>query len=530
MLKNLVFVIKAKQDFIRFYGDEKKKNAPLLNSLFESISETYIPLLNMIENLEKDNIPCKFGLVLPPLLCTMLEESEIQDMYVEYLEKQILLSADELSRCSSDSYIVENIHNKIKEVEILKDSFVEKYNKNLIKAFSDCMQKGYIELLATCGSDVFLPHYADMKEVVSAQIETGLHAYKQTFGELPDGFWLPELGYRPGIEKIIKSYGFTYTILDSRSVLLSDDIPENGIFYPVRTENFLVLFANDYSVENELFGEQGIVHASVYRNENRDVGFELPMSDLKSFLEEDGIRYSTGFKYWNKCYNDQNNDIYSENAAKEQVQIDAKKFINKRLQKLTEAEKLTTSTDFVTLVCTFDAGKLKENWHEAIYWFECLFREAKNVSLNMATCNEMLSKQYNLDKHTPCYAAALGSGYGENLLSKKNNWMMRYIRKASERMVDLADRFPNDTGLKTRLLNLGAKELILSQSLNLAKSISDDDFPTFSEERFLNCIEAFTTVFDSLGSNVVSTEWLTTIECKDNFYPWMNYRIFSKKK
>ena len=91
MLKNLVFVIKAKQDFIRFYGDEKKKNAPLLNSLFESISETYIPLLNMIENLEKDNIPCKFGLVLPPLLCTMLEESEIQDMYVEYLEKQILL-------------------------------------------------------------------------------------------------------------------------------------------------------------------------------------------------------------------------------------------------------------------------------------------------------------------------------------------------------------------------------------------------------------------------------------------------------
>ena len=96
MLKNLVFVIKAKQDFIRFIGDEKKKNAPLLNSLFEAISETYIPLLDMIENLEKDSIPCKFALVLPPLLCTMLEENEIQDMYVEYLEKQILLGSDEL--------------------------------------------------------------------------------------------------------------------------------------------------------------------------------------------------------------------------------------------------------------------------------------------------------------------------------------------------------------------------------------------------------------------------------------------------
>ena len=110
MLKNLVFIVKAKQDFIRYSGDEKKKNAPLLNSLFESISEIYIPLLNMFEVLEKDNIPCKIGLVLPPLLCTLLEEPEVQDMYLEYLEKQIQLGATELKRCSDNTNIVENIH------------------------------------------------------------------------------------------------------------------------------------------------------------------------------------------------------------------------------------------------------------------------------------------------------------------------------------------------------------------------------------------------------------------------------------
>jgi 1,4-alpha-glucan branching enzyme len=530
MLKNLVFIIKAKQEFIRFYGDEKKKNAPLLNSLFESISETYIPLLNMFDNLEKDDIPCKMGLVLPPLLCTLLEDSEIQDMYLEYLEKQILLGQSEIERCKEDSFIIENIHCKIKEVELLKLDFVEKYNKNLIKAFADYMNKGYVELLATCGTDIFIPHFSDMKEVISAQIETGLHAYREAFGEIPDGFWLPELGYRPGIEKIIKAYGFTYTILDSRSVLLSDNIPTNGIFYPVRTENFLVLFANDFSVENELYGEDGIVHSLPYRNENRDIGFELPMENLKLFLDEKGIRYSTGYKYWNRCFNNQNNSYYSIEAAKEQAMQDAKMFLKRRVEKLNKAAELTTSEDFVTLVCTFDAGKLKDNWHEAIYWFECLFRTAKTEPINIATCNEMLSRQYQLEKHQPCYASSAGAGYGENLLSSKNSWMMRYIRKASERMVDLADRFPNDTGLKTRLLNLGVKQLLVAQSLNIAKSIDDDDFPTFAKERFTSCIEGFTTVFDSLGSNVVSTEWLTTLENKDNFYPWMNYRIFSKKK
>ena len=54
--------------------------------------------------------------------------------------------------------------------------------------------------------------------------------------------------------------------------------------------------------------------------------------------------------------------------------------------------------------------------------------------------------------------------------------------------------------------------------------------PAFAEERFKQSIIAFTTVFDSLGSNVVSTEWLTKLESQDNLFPWMNYKIFSKKK
>mgnify|MGYP006385871317 FL=1 len=107
--------------------------------------------------------------------------------------------------------------------------------------------------------------------------------------------------------------------------------------------------------------------------------------------------------------------------------------------------------------------------------------------------------------------------------------MIRYIRKACERMIDLADRFPTDTGLKTRLLNIGAKELLLAQSSGLAKMIDNDDSPDFAQRRFKDSIIAFTMVFDALGSNTVSTEWLTKLESKECVFPWMNYRIFSKK-
>ena len=50
----------------------------------------------------------------------------------------------------------------------------------------------------------------------------------------------------------------------------------------------------------------------------------------------------------------------------------------------------------------------------------------------------------------------------------------------------------------------------------------------FAKESFDSYVLSFTTVFDSLGSNIVSTEWLTKLEKKHDIFPWMNYKIFAK--
>ncbi len=142
------------------------------------------------------------------------------------------------------------------------------------------VKKGKLELLATCATDLFVPHYADTKEIISAQIECGLNAYRQYFGETPEGFWIPELGYYPGLENLIKAYGFSYTVLDARSVLLAEKMPSKGIFYPVRTENSLAIFASDPQIEEMIFGEEGYCSDEVYCNSNRDIGFDLTMKQL----------------------------------------------------------------------------------------------------------------------------------------------------------------------------------------------------------------------------------------------------------
>ncbi len=528
--KNLSLIIKANQDFIRHTGEDEKINAPVLNVFYESLSATYIPLLHMLEKLEADGVKFRIGMVLPPILCNLLSDEKIQESFIVYLDKKNELGLKELQRNASNPDIQKIIQKELDDTAQIKVDFVEKYNKKLIPVFADFVQKGYLELLGTCGTDIYLPHYADMKEIVSAQIESGLHSFRQFFGIVPEGFWLPEMGYIPGIEKLIKAYGYTYTIIDSRSLLLAENCPSTGIFYPARTENSLVLFTNSKNLTDQIYGDEGFIYHPAYKNQKRDIGYELSTEELAPVLEEGQVRFSTGFKYWNRDFEKEEGCIYNEDAALKQAKDDAENFLKNVSQTLKKACELLPNQDFVTEVCAFDTDTVCRAWHENLIWLENIIRNAASYDLTITTCDQMCGNQFNLEKFTPYYSAAIGAGYGENLLSSKNCWMMRYIRKACERMIDLADRFPNDTGLKTRLLNLGAIELMLAQSSNLAKTIEDGEFPEFAERRFRESITAFTAVFDSLGSNTVSTEWLTTQEARDSIFPWMNYRIFSKKR
>ena len=260
MLKNLSFIIKTSQDFIRTNEDNPPECDKIkLNSFFEAISDSYIPLLQMFERLQNDNVAFKIGLVLPPVLCSMLEDEKIQQLYVDFLDKRIALGKKELNRCKDNSAALELATAALEKNKELKKTFSDLYNKNILAQFVKFQKSGLIEILGTCATDIFMPYYADLPEAISAQIEMGLQSYKKCFGELPEGFYLPEFGYTPGIEKLIRAYGYSYTILHNRSILLTDNPPANGIFYPVRIENSLVAFTADTFIQDQIFAEDGLV-------------------------------------------------------------------------------------------------------------------------------------------------------------------------------------------------------------------------------------------------------------------------------
>ena len=185
----------------------------------------------------------------------------------------------------------------------------------------------------------------------------------------------------------------------------------------------------------------------------------------------------------------------------------------------------------VSIVCAFYAKDFGQLWHEGMYWLEQVIRlVAESQELELAQCYDMLDHKKDLQQVNPFMSAATGTGYGENFLDTKNDWMLRYARKACQRMNQLADRFPEDIGLKARALNMAAREVLLAQSLDWPKMLSEGLFPEYAEAQFKKNVQSFITVYDSLGANTISTEWLTRLEQEHPLFPWMNYRIFSKKQ
>lgn len=525
--KSLVLHIFLHQGYFRDIHDSEADKNQLL---FYAISQVYLPLLNMFANLESDGINFKIGLTITPSLCTLLSDPVVQMNYIEWLDKLILLGEAEIKKHEKNPKIQELAKEYLRTCKRNKRDFVETFNQDILSKFAYYAHKGNIELFATAATNCFLPHYIDLKEAIHAQVEAGLIAHKSFFNIAPEGFWLPNLGYTPGLEQILRSYGLNYSIIETHGLLFSSPESKNGIFSPVRSENSFAFFARNPFAENLIMGSEGYMHNELYRNEDNDIGFDSDIEELTAILGKSKERVSTGYKYFAKHSDSNESKIYDIEAAKKEIEKDAKNFLNEKIKLLEEAAKIS-SCEEVSLISAFDGSLFGEKWFEGIDWLESFFRQAsKQDELSIENCSDLAKNQFTLEVVQAYHSAASGFGYGEDLVDNSNEWMVRYVHKSTERMIDLAQRFTDDSGLKARALNLAAKEVLLAQSSDWPSMLHQKYYPDLAKEAFSQNVSSFATVFESLGSNNTSTEWLTNTEKAHQIFPWINYRIFSKKQ
>src|SRR3989344_5872265 len=66
--------------------------------LYEAITETYIPLVNLFNGLIRDGVDFRVTLVLTPTLISMLKDPLLQSRYIRHLDLLIDLASKEAER------------------------------------------------------------------------------------------------------------------------------------------------------------------------------------------------------------------------------------------------------------------------------------------------------------------------------------------------------------------------------------------------------------------------------------------------
>jgi 1,4-alpha-glucan branching enzyme len=289
-------------------------------------------------------------------------------------------------------------------------------------------------------------------------------------------------------------------------------------------------------------GTEEISHGAFYRDNTCDAGYELPAASITAFLGPGGARRPTGYKYRARGpegagdvligrYVVDEGLVYDPAAAAAHAAADARSFLDRRLSRLKSAAALMDESPLC--LCVFKAGELGRSWHEGFSFLESFFRQgAGREDMQFMTPAEYLYKQESAGFQItrPEYSSQGFNGYGETWLDVSNDWMYRHVFRALERMIELAERFPDDSGLKERALNQAAREILLAQSSDWPGMLYRQESSDMARSSIEDALRNFTTIYEALGSNYISTEWLTNLEKRHSIFPHINYRIFRRKK
>jgi 1,4-alpha-glucan branching enzyme len=96
-------------------------------------------------------------------------------------------------------------------------------------------------------------------------------------------------------------------------------------------------------------------------------------------------------------------------------------------------------------------------------------------------------------------------------------------------MTELVYRYPNESGLKLRVLNQAAREVLLSMASDWPFIMKTGTTVPYAVKRIREHIHNFNYIYDNLRRNTVDTGWLTRIERKNNVFPDLDYTIFGEK-
>lgn len=495
--------------------------------LFEAITETYIPILERLERMHRDGVSAQVTMNWSPPLCEMLADPLLQGRYRHHLERLLDLAEQETWYKRDTEF---------QEAAIMyRDHFrfcltaLDRWNGNIVAWARHVADLGMLEPI-TCGATHgFLP-LMETREAQRAQIAVAVANFHKHFGRQPRGIWLPECGYTPGLEDLLKEQGIRYFFVDTHGLYYGTPRPRYGVYAPTYTRSGVAAFARDVESSRQVWSQEvGYPGDPSYREFYRDLGYDGEYDLIKPYLHPDGIRRNLGLKYHRVTgkVGLHQKRAYSPSAAFAKAMEHGKDFHFNRVHQIDWLGNLLGDRP-PAIVSPYDAELFGHWWYEGPQFIESVLRAcAEHDQIGAISAGNYLDEFPINQVVTPSASTWGDSGYNGVWLNPTNDWIYRHYHVAEQRMRQMARYHHTANGLARRALNQMARELLLAQSSDWAFIMTTGTSPGYATRRVRDHIARFTGLFDMLTQNRLDEGAIAGIEWRDSIFQEIDFRIYA---
>ena len=520
MTGSLALVLHAHLPFVRhpeheFFHEE--------NWLFEAISESYVPLLQMMQRLLRRGIRFQITLSVSPTLCAMLSDPLLRERYLRHLDRLGGLLERECDRNQADKRLFalsQFYRNFFAET---RRTFAEEWNCDLLGVFRQLRGTGAVEIAASAATHTILPILQQSPGAAHAQIAIGCDQFRETFGGEPSGFWLPECAYSTGISQLLQAENIRWFIVDAHALEQGLPPARRGSFAPCFTKAGPAAFARNVHASRQVWSaDQGYPGDSAYRDFYRDVGFDLSPEELAPFPKGS----FTGIKYHRVTGRDAPmKEIYDHTAAEETARKHAGHFVARCIAELESVQAVEWNP---ILIVPFDAELFGHWWFEGPRFLEHVILAAANSKLPLTTPTEFLEENPTQQVTEPAASSWGDRGFLHVWLDEKCGWIYPHLFTANTRMGTLAkSRSRKATPDDERVLRQLARELLLAQSSDWAFLIRNATAKNYATKRVSDHLSRFAKLADQFERRKVDRDFLAQCEAQDNLFPNLDWRYYA---
>ena len=493
------------------------------NWLFEAITETYIPLIQIMDGWLHDGVDSRLTITLTPTLCSMLRDPLLQDRYERHLLHLIELAEKEIHRTHWDRAYHDLAWMYHHRFTTIRETWLA-YGRNLVGAFRKFQELGKIEIITCAATHALLPLLVTQPQSLRAQILVARDHYRDCFGRDPHGIWLPECAYAEGLEKVLQEADIRWFIMDTHGLLHAKPRPRYGVFAPIFTPNGIAAFGRDLDSAKQVWSRhEGYPGDPRYRDFYRDIGFDLDFDYVRPYLPAEDHRGFTGLKYF-RITGAEPKQVYQRNEALYAASQHAGHFLGARVE---QVQRLGGIMDRPPLIVSpYDAELFGHWWYEGPEFLDSFVRKAvyDQQAFALTTPWEYLQQNPTQQVAQPSPSSWGEEGYLRVWLNDTNEWIQPHLRVAEERMTELARKFLDPDALTDRALKQAARELLLAQSSDWPFILRTGTSPDYARRRVKDHLLRFLRLYEMLSAGKVDEAWLARVESFDNLFPQVEWR------